>query len=36
MERKVYKAPSVRVLGAVAELTKGENVGTGYVGTKDD
>jgi hypothetical protein len=28
MERKEYKAPTVRVLGAVADLTRGENVGT--------
>jgi hypothetical protein len=34
MERKAYKAPTVRVLGAVAELT-GESVGSGFQGTED-
>ena len=35
MERRVYKAPTVRVLGTVAEMT-GENGGTGHIGSKDD
>jgi hypothetical protein len=35
MERKAYKAPTVRVLGAVADLTRGESVGSGFQGTED-
>jgi hypothetical protein len=35
MERKEYKAPSVRVLGTVADLT-GEFNGTGQRFTEDD
>jgi hypothetical protein len=34
MERKAYRAPTVRVLGTVAEMT-GENGGTAHVNGSD-